>query len=287
MRLNAPKLGGKSQYMEAYLSTMGNFDKGRKTKREKFLDKMNQVVPWKVPYLPIEPHYQNINLAEDRAPLPIERMLCISCLQPWYSHSYLETEEALYDSISMRRFSCMSMDEEAIPDKTSIPHFRRQVDVPKIDAPSSKSARKQRDPQWHKTGESKRWYFGMKKYIGVDTDPDLLLTGRDTAANFANANVLKESSCGGEDSQHRDSTYHSTQWKARADKRGIAFPLNKRGTKHRPLTNARRRATAACLASEPALEHPFLAVKLSWGHVNVHPLGESAISLHSCTCRLH
>ena len=233
MWLNAPELRGESQYAEAYLSMMEHFDEGRKTKREKFQDKMNQVVPWKRLFAPIKPHFQNVNLAKDRAPLLIERMLCISCQQQWFCHTHLETKEALFDSIIMRRFSCVSMDEAAIPDEISIPHFCRPVDVPIIDASSSRSALKQRDPQW-KAGESKRWYFGMKMRIGVDTDSDLLPTRRDTAANFANADVLKELLYGDEDSQHRESTNHSMGWKTQVDKRGIAFPLNKQDNKNHP-----------------------------------------------------
>ena len=63
-----------------------------------------------------------------RPPLPLERMLRIYCLQQWYNLSDPGAEEALYDSITMRRFAGVSSDADVIPDETSILNFRRLLE---------------------------------------------------------------------------------------------------------------------------------------------------------------
>ena len=109
-------------------------------------------------------------------------MLRIYCLRQWYNLSNPGAEEALYDSITMRRFAGVCTDADVIPDETSILNFRRLlekhklteqwfgeinahlserglivgkrtiVDATIIDAPSSiKNATKKRDPMMHQT----------------------------------------------------------------------------------------------------------------------------------------
>ena len=224
------------------LAMTGYFDKGKKTRREQFLAEMDQVVPWARLQALIEPHYPKGSPAGGRPPLPLERMFRIYCLQQWYNLSDPGAEEALYDSITMRRFAGVCTDADVIPDETSILNFRRLlekhklteqlfaeinahlserglivgkgtiVDATIIDAPSStKNARKQRDPQMHQTKKGKQWYFGMKVHTGTDTDSGLVHTVRATAANVADVNVLGELLHGAEESLHGDSAYHSKQ----------------------------------------------------------------------------
>ena len=85
------------------MSMTGYFDKGKKTRRERFLAEMEQVVPWGRLCALIEPHYPKGSAAGGRPPLPLERMFRIYCLQQWYDLSDPGAEEALYDSITMRR----------------------------------------------------------------------------------------------------------------------------------------------------------------------------------------
>jgi len=286
------------------LSMTGYFDKGKKTKREKFLAEMDQVVPWARLGALIEPCYPKASPAGGRPPLPLERMLRIYCLQQWYNLSDPGAEEALYDSITMRRFAGVRTDADIIPDETSILNFRRLleshqlterllaeinahlcergllvgkgtiVDASIIDAPSStKNAKKKRDPQMHQTKKGKQWYFGMKVHIGVDTDSGLVHTVRGTGANVADVNVLGELLHGGEESLHGDSAYHSKQLKAQAEESGIAFDVNERGTKHRALTKMQRARNRRLSRVRATVEHPFLVVKRLWGHTKVRYRG--------------
>jgi IS5 family transposase len=286
------------------LSMTGYFDKGKKTKREKFLAEMDQVVPWARLCALIEPRYPKASRAGGRPPLPLERMLRIYCLQQWYDLSDPGAEEALYDSITMRRFAGVRTDADIIPDETSILNFRRLleshrlterllaeinahlcergllvgkgtiVDASIIDAPSStKNAEKKRDPQMHQTRKGKQWYFGMKVHIGVDTDSGLVHTVRGTPANVADVSVLGELLHGGEESLHADSAYHSRQLKAQAEQSGIAFNVNERGTRQRPLTKMQRARNRRLSRVRATVEHPFLVVKRLWGHTKVRYRG--------------
>lgn len=285
-------------------SMTGYFDKGKKTKREQFLGEMNQVVPWTRLLALIEPHYPKGSPAGGRPPLPLERMFRIYCLQQWYNLSDPGAEEALYDSITMRQFAGVSTDADVIPDETSILNFRRLlekhklterllseinthlcergllvgkgtiVDATIIDAPSStKNAKKKRDPQMHQTRKGKQWYFGMKVHTGVDTESGLVHTVVGTAANVADINVLGELLHGNEESLHGDSAYHSKELKVQAEASGLAFNVNQRGTKSKPLTKAQRVRNRCLSRVRATVEHPFLVVKRLWGHAKARYRG--------------
>jgi transposase, IS5 family len=285
-------------------SIMGYFDKGKKTRREQFLAEMEQVMPWARLCALIEPNYPKRSSAGGRPPLPLERMFRIYCLQQWYNLSDPGAEEALYDSMAMRRFAGVCTDGDIIPDETSILNFRRLlekheltgrllaeinahlcergllvgkgtiVDATIINAPSStKNAENKRDPQMHQTRKGKQWFFGMKVHIGTDADSGLVHTVRATSANVADVNMLGELLHGGEDSLHGDSAYHSKELKAQAEAAGIAFNVNQRGTRSHPLTQAQRARNRRLSRVRATVEHPFLVVKRLWGHAKVRYRG--------------
>jgi IS5 family transposase len=63
---------------------------------------------------------------------PLERMFRIYCLRQWYNLSDPGAEEALYDSLTMRRFAGVSTDGDVIPDEASILNFRRLLEKHKL-----------------------------------------------------------------------------------------------------------------------------------------------------------
>lgn len=286
------------------LSMKGYFDKGKTTRREKFLGEMEQAVPWSRLYALVEPFYPKGSAAGGRPPLPLERMFRIYCLQQWYDLSDPGAEEALYDSITMRRFAGVSTDSDIIPDETSILNFRRLlekhqlserlfaqinaylserglivgkgtiVDATIINAPSStKNEKKERDPQMHQTRKGKQWYFGMKVHTGTDADSGLVHTVRATPANVADIDVMGELLHGNEERLHGDSAYHSKELKAQAEASGIEFNVNERGTKSRPLTKAQRSRNRRLSPIRAVVEHPYLVVKVLWKHAKVRYRG--------------
>jgi len=286
------------------LSMTGYFDKGKKTKREQFLAETDQVMPWARLRALIEPHYSKASKAGGRPPIPLERMLRIYCLQQWYNLSDPAAEEALYDSIVMRRFCGVTTDGDIIPDETTILRFRRLleahqltealfveinsllserglfvgkgtiVDATIIHAPSStKNAENKRDPEMHQTRKGKQWYFGMKMHTGVDAGSGLVHTIQASAANVHDATVLPELLHGNEEALYGDSAYHSKALEELAMIVGLSFFVCKRGSRGHPLSERERMRNRRYSKVRAIGEHPYLVVKRLWGHAKVRYRG--------------
>ena len=170
--------------------------KKKQTRRELFLAEMNAVIPWTELQALIAPHYPT---GGGRPVMPLARMLRIYFLQHWYDLSDPAAEDALYDSEAMRRFVGIELGEEAIPDESTILHFRHLlerhrlieqmsdlvrrllegrglllksgtvVDATILHAPSStKNATDTREPEMKQGRKGKTWYFGMNVHTGTD-----------------------------------------------------------------------------------------------------------------------
>lgn len=101
-----------------------SFEQYRKlTRRERFLDKMNRVVPWADLVAAIEPVYPKAE-GPGRTPVGVERMLRLHCLQQWFTLSDPAVEDALYDSRAMRQFVGIDLGREPVPDETTICKFQ-------------------------------------------------------------------------------------------------------------------------------------------------------------------
>ena len=152
--------------------------KKRKTRREVFLEKLDQLLPWKALESTIAVYYASGSTG--RPPYPLSSMLRIHVMQIIYNLSDPAMEDALYEIESMRRFAGIRLSR--VPDETTILNFRhlleqhtlgkklfkkinRQlarhglmvregsiVDATIIEAPSStKNKGKARDPEMHQT----------------------------------------------------------------------------------------------------------------------------------------
>ncbi len=184
----------------------------KKTRREEFLEIMDEIIPWDEWVSVIEPYYPQGK--RGRPPIGIEKMLRMYLLQIWFNLSDPATEDAIYDSYAMRKFTEIDFMTEAVPDETTLCKFRHLlekndlnklffdainrvmvqtghmmkggtiVDATIINAPSStKNAQKARDPEMHQTKKGNEWRFGMKCYIGVDAGSGPVHTMTVTAAN--------------------------------------------------------------------------------------------------------
>ena len=81
---------------------VSGFEKYRKqTRKEIFLEEMNQIIPWQELSEVIAPH----DLKPQRYPVGIKRMLGIDCLQHGFALSDPVTEAVLYDIPAMRVFA--------------------------------------------------------------------------------------------------------------------------------------------------------------------------------------
>lgn len=101
-------------------------NKKKKTRREKFLEEMAQVVPWAVLLKVIEPYYPKAG--NGRPPLGLEKMLRIYFMQQWFNLSDPAMEDALYDIESLRRFAGIELGQDEVPDETTILNFRHLLE---------------------------------------------------------------------------------------------------------------------------------------------------------------
>ena len=184
----------------------------RKTKREEFLEIMEDIIPWDEWVALIRPLYYNGK--RGRPPRGIETMLRMYLVQSWFTLSDEGVEDAIYDSYALRKFVGIDFLTEQVPDATTLLHFRHLlegkglgramfdaikrlmdetghimhggtiVDATIINAPSStKNAEHARDPEMHQTKKGNEWRFGMKTHIGVDAGTGAVVSVEATAAN--------------------------------------------------------------------------------------------------------
>ena len=95
-------------------------NKKKVTRKQRFLEKMDEILPWKLLLEPILSKYPKSG--KGRRPIPARVMLRIYLMQQWYGLSDPAMEESLYDIESLRRFAGVSM--QRIPDETTICKFR-------------------------------------------------------------------------------------------------------------------------------------------------------------------
>ena len=170
----------------------------RVTKREAFLNKMDQVLPWKKWVELIRPYYPSGK--RGRPPREIEVMLRMLLLQVWFNLSDEAVEDAIYDSYAMKSFIGLNFEQgEQAPDATTLCKFRKLlgehdlqkaifkqvqnvlekegkqvrggsiVDATIIEAPDSrKNASGKPDPEMHSVKKGSKWYFGMRLHVAVD-----------------------------------------------------------------------------------------------------------------------
>lgn len=184
----------------------------KKTKREKFLDIMEEIIQWNQWVEFIKPYYPNGK--RGRPTKGIEKMLRMYLLQIWFNLSDEGIEDAIYDSYAFRKFMGINFNEEQVPDATTLLKFRHLlekhkigeqifkainkaleqngvimqggtiVDATIINAPSStKNKEKKRDPEMHQTKKGNEWRFGMKCHVGVDAGTGYVHTITATSAN--------------------------------------------------------------------------------------------------------
>lgn len=275
--------------------------KGKVTRRERFLAEMDAVVPWAELLQVIAPHYPKAG--NGRQPLGLEKMLRIYCVQQWFNLSDPQAEDSLYDSESIRRFVRIELSEDVVPDETTILRFRHLleqqgltakifelvkellqakrlllkagtiVDATIIAAPSStKNAEKARDPEMKQTRKGKQWHFGMKLHIGTDTRGRVHSV---VATNAATADItqLDELLHGDESVVYGDKAYWKEADRQAFEAAGVRYRMNRRQAGREPLSERWRLINRARSRIRARGEHPFHVVKRLWGFAKVRYRG--------------
>ncbi len=272
------------------------------TKREKFLNEMEQVVPWKRLLKLIEPLYPKAG--NGRPPMPMECMLRIYFLQQWYSLSDPAAEEALYDIESMRNFAGLELVVDAIPDETTILNFRRliekhelslmlfeeinsylvdkgikvsqgsMIDATIVQAPSStKNKEQKRDPEMRSTKKNNQHYFGMKIHIGTDINSNVIHTATVTAANTADITEMPNLLRADDKVVFGDAGYVSDSYKRGARALGMTLKINDKRKPKKQLSSSQKKRNRKNSSVRARVEHCFRVIKCQFGYRKVRYKG--------------
>lgn len=280
-----------------------SFEAYRKpTRRDEFLKTMQAIVPWAALCEVIEPFYPKAG--NGRPPIGLERMLRIHFISHWFNLADLACEEALYDSVSLRRFAGIDLGRESVPDATTILNFRKLlnqhklgealfaqvgavlqskgfklntgtiVDATIIGAPSStKNADKARDPDMHQTRKGQQWYFGMKLHIGVDSQSGLTHHAVVTAANVHDKHPLPSLLHGNEQRVYGDSAYASQKDLIHSAAPRAKDVTNQRSRRAGVVDEVIRSKNRNKSRIRSRVEHVFAVVKRLWGFGKVRYRG--------------
>jgi len=286
----------------ASFASLAYSNKKKKTRRERFLDEMDEVIPWdKLTHLIIK-HYPKAG--NGRQPMPLEWMLRIYFLQQWYGLSDPAMEDALYDIESMRRFAGIDLEADVVPDETTILHFRHLlekhnltkelfdqinhlltargllvregtiVDATIINAPSStKNREKVRDPEMKQTKKGNQWYFGMKAHVGADTNRGLVHNIVVTNAAVHDSRVMDELLHGEELAVYGDKAYVNEGKKTEYEANGIEWHINRKANRGQQLTQADKDYNHLQSQTRAKGEHAFRVVKHLWRYQKVRYKG--------------
>ena len=285
--------------------------KKRKTRREKFLERMEALIPWAEMEARIAPYYPQAG--RGRRPYPLAVMLRIHCVQAFYNVSDPGMEDMLYEVEPVRRFVGLRL-QDALPDETTILNFRHMlerhrlgegllaeinghlaqqglrlragtvVDATIIAAPTSTKNREgERDPAMRQVKKGNQYYFGMKLHIGADAETGVVHSFTTTSANVHDVTQAVALLHGGEQQVWGDAGYIGVQKRPEHQGRAVAWQVALRPGQRRVLEPAsaaaqeeRRKASVRA-----KVEHPFLWVKRRFGYATVRYRG-----LHKNTQRL-
>jgi transposase, IS5 family len=279
-------------------------NKKRKTRREKFLEKMDELMPWARLEKKIARYYVKSGTQGGRPPYPLSTMLRVHCLQLFYNLSDPGMEDALYEVESMRRFVGISLDR--VPDETTILNFRHLlerhalgkmlfkeinahlrdnglmlregtiVDATIIAAPTSTKNREgERDPAMHQVKKGNEWHFGMKMHIGVDDALGLIHSVETTSANEHDITVADKLLHGEERRVWGDAGYVGIDKRTEHEDRETDWLIALRPGHRRLLEAGDELAEAERIKASvrAKVEHAFFYIKRMFGYSKVRYRG--------------
>ncbi len=285
------------------LAAQTGFEKyGRKSKRERFLEEMEQIVPWAELQGLVEPHYPKGE--NGRPPVGLGIMLRVYFLQQWFNLSDPGAEDALYEAPVLRHFVGIDLGRAPAPDESTILQFRHLlekhalgeamlhavnqylesrgirittgtiVDATIIHAPSSTKNRSgERDPEMHQTRKGQQWYFGLKAHIGVDSKQGHVHSLCTSAASVADKHMLPDLLHGEERKVWGDGAYQG-QTEAIHGAAPKAQDMTCRRTRYKNYVDeeAKRKNTSKARV-RAKVEHPFRILKRIFGFTKVRYRG--------------
>lgn len=295
--------------MQLGLSESAYVRKEKVTRQQRFLQEMDQVVPWAELEKCVLPYYDKTGVKGGRPPVRLGIMLRIHFLQQWFSLSDPGMEEKLYEVPSICAFAGINRSLMDVPDETTILNFRHLlekhqlaqvlfdcvndllsarglllkqgtlVDATLIGAPSStKNQDGRRDPEMHSTKKGEQWYFGMKAHIGVDAQSGLVHTVVGTSANAHDVTQADKLLHGEESYALGDAGYQGVEKRPEHQNTDTFWVTAMRPGKVKALPDNPQGHVARQLERIKAgirakVEHPFRVIKCQFGHTKVRYRG--------------
>lgn len=277
--------------------------KKRKTRREKFLERMDGLIPWNKFEQQLAKKYSKGE--RGRKPYPLNVMLRIHVMQLFYNLSDPAMEDELYEIESMRRFAGLRLADN-IPDETTILNFRHFleknkfgqrlfdtiqshldtqglrlqegsiVDASIISAPTStKNKSGSRDPEMHQTKKGNEWHFGMKMHIGVDESLGLIHSISTTSANEHDITQTDKLLHGNEKRVWGDAGYVGVEKREEHKERDVDWFIAMRPGKRAQLgkTDPLAHAEKSKASVRAKVEHAFFYIKRMFGYDKVRYRG--------------
>ncbi len=277
--------------------------KKRKTRREKFLDRIERLIPWHKFEQQLAKKYSKGTTG--RKPYPLSVMLRVHIMQLVYNLSDPAMEDALYEIESMRRFAGLRLSDN-LPDETTILNFRHFIEKHKfgkrlfdsvqerlhdqglklqegsivdasiIAAPTStKNKLGARDPEMHQTKKGNEWHFGMKMHIGVDESIGLIHSIAATAANAHDITQADKLLHGKEKRVWGDAGYSGIDKREEHEGRDVDWFIAMRPGKRAKLAKSDPLAAAekSKASVRAKVEHVFFYIKQMFGYSKVRYRG--------------
>ena len=288
--------------MQKTFSEVEYAGKKKLTRRDRFLNDLDQLVPWALLEAQIAPFYTDNTGKRGRPRTALSRMLRLYVVQQCFGLSDEGTEDAVYDSQAIRLFSGIDLSHESAPDATTLLNFRRLlerhqltqklfaainrhlsdkglllregtiVDATLIAAPpSTKNREGQRDPDMHQSKKGNQWYFGMKAHIGVDAASGLVHSLVTTAGNVHDVTQAHALLHGDERCAFADAGYVGVQKRPENQGTEVEWHIALRPSQRKALPESPEGQLKAQLEYLKAkvrakVEHPFHILKNRFQH---------------------
>ena len=276
----------------AYLDTRVDT---RMSRKERFLDCMEQVMPWTELLDELGDDTTGSHLG--RKPMGVERKLRIYFMQQWFGLSDEGAIDLLLDAPCARAFCGFDASQEPMPNRTTLVKFRKwlreqkfadtltaavdaaldaagieissgtMVDATVIEASgSTKNKAKDRDPDAGSTQKRGSWSFGYKLHIGTDVENNRIHSASVTSASRHDSQELPNLLQGDEKEVYGDSAYIGQQATLDACAPGAKDCTNERGTRGHPLDDEQKANNRQKSIKRARVEHPFRVIKCQFGH---------------------
>ena len=226
--------------VERSFADLEDESKKHKTRRERFLERMEVLIRWERLLEEIRPYYPKAG--RGRAPYELESMLRVHCVQIFYNLSDPAMEDMLYEIESVRRFTGISLKQGT-------------------------------------GGDENQWHFGMKLHVGVDDQSGLVHSLATTSAKVHDLTASEELLHGEEARVWGDAGYRGMEKREAHKDRQVAWHIAMGRSQRRRLARDELEwLMEECKSSVRAkVEHIFFYVKqmFGYGKVRYRSLGKN------------